>query len=93
MCPEITVTENAANGLVTEPGNPHLIWDGAESRVVTEDFCHALAGESAWRLIMTRADLISIDPGATTCHPASLAELLTTFASDFPGDNSPRTAG
>jgi hypothetical protein len=42
---------------------------------------------------MTRDDLISVDPGAVTYHPASLAELLTTFASDFPGDGFARTAG
>jgi hypothetical protein len=49
MSPEMTVTENALNDLVTEPGNAHLIWDGAESRVVTEEFYQALASESEGR--------------------------------------------
>jgi hypothetical protein len=92
MSPEITVAESAANDLVTEPGNPHLIWDGAESWVVTEEFYRALASESEWLLIMTRDDLTGADPGAVTYHPAALAELLTTFTGNLPGESCPRTA-
>ena len=39
---ESNCRRNDANDLVTGPGNPHLIWDGAEARVITEDFYRAL---------------------------------------------------
>ena len=38
MCAPVIVTEKDARDLITQPGNPHLIWDGAEARVITEDF-------------------------------------------------------
>jgi hypothetical protein len=41
---------------------------------------------------MTRDDLTAIDRDALTYHPASLASLLTTFATDFLGEGCPRTA-
>lgn len=89
MCAKVTVTESDANDLVTGPGNPHLIWDGAEARVVTEDFYRALNAESAWLLIMTRDDLADIDPAAFTYHPATLAERLSTFGDDLAADYWP----
>ena len=89
MCAEVIVAENDANDLVTGSGNPHLIWDGAEARVITEDFYRALNAESAWLLIMTRNDLADLDPAALTYHPATLAELLTTFGDDLAADDCP----
>ena len=83
MCAKVIVAENDANDLVTGPGNPHLIWDGAEARVITEDFYDALNTGSAWLLIMSRDDLADVDPEALTYHPAALAELLTTFGDDL----------
>ena len=85
MCAPVIVTEKNAYDLITGPGNPHLIWDGAETRVITEDFYRALHAESAWLLIMSRADLAALDPGALAYHPAALAELLTTFGDDRAG--------
>ena len=46
MCAPVIVTEENANDLITQPGNPHLIWDGAEARVITEDFYRALNAEA-----------------------------------------------
>ena len=51
--------------------------------MITEDFYRALNAESAWLLIMTRNDLADLDPAAVTYHPATLAELLTTFGDDL----------
>jgi len=87
MCAKVIVAESDADDLVTGPGNPHLIWDGAEARVITEDFYRALNAESAWLLIMTRNDLADLDPAAFTYHPATLAELLTTFGDDLAADD------
>lgn len=92
MCANVIVTECDANGLVTGPGNPHLIWDGAEARVITEDFYRALAAESPWLLIMTRDDLAGLDPAAFTYHPAALAGLLTIFGGDLAAENCPCAA-
>ncbi len=89
MCAPVIVTEENANDLITEPGNPHLIWDGAETRVITEDFYRALNAGSAWLLIMSRADLADLDPGALTYHPASLAGLLTTVGGDLAAAGCP----
>ena len=69
MCTPVIVTEENANDLITAPGNPHLIWDGAEARVITEDFYRALNAGSAWLLIMTRADLADLDPAALDLPP------------------------
>ena len=87
MCAKVIVAENDASDLVTGPGNPHLIWDGAEARVITEDFYRALGAESAWLLIMSREILAGLDPAAFTCHPASLAGLLTAFGDDLAADD------
>ncbi len=92
MCAKVTVAENDANGLVAGPGNPHLIWDGAEARVITEDFYRALNAESAWLLIMTRNDLADLDPAAFTYHPAALADLLATFGDILADDDCPCAA-
>ena len=86
MCAPVIVTEENARDLITEPGNPYLIWDGAEARVITEGFYDALHATSPWLLIMCRDDLADIDPEALTYHPASLAELLTTFGDDLAAD-------
>ena len=75
MCAPVIVAEENAHDLITAPGNPHLIWDGAEARVITEDFYSALNAGSAWLLIMTRADLADLDPAALDYHPAALAEI------------------
>ncbi len=93
MCAPVIVTEENARDLITAPGNPHLIWDGAEARVITEDFYDALNTGSAWLLIMSRDDLADVDPEALTYHPASLAELLTIFADDLAADGCPCAAG
>ena len=93
MCAPVIVTEENANDLITEPGNPHLIWDGTEARVITEDFYRALNAESKWLLIMSHADLADFDPGALTYHPAALAELLTTFGDDLAAADCPCAAG
>jgi hypothetical protein len=83
MCAPVIVTEGNARDLITGPGNPHLIWDGAEARVITEDFYRALNPGSKWLLIMSRADLAGLDPGAFSYRPAALAGLLTTFGDDL----------
>jgi len=82
MCANVFVTERAASDLVTGAGNPHLIWDGAEPRVVTEEFYGALRAESPWVLIMSRDDLAALDPDALTIDPVMLADLLTTFGDE-----------
>jgi hypothetical protein len=61
--------------------------------VITEDFYRALNAESKWLLIMSRADLAALDPGALTYYPAALAELLTTFGDDLAADDCPCAAG
>lgn len=83
MCAAVIVTEENARDLITGPGNPHLIWDGAEARVITEDFYRALNAGSAWLLIMSHADLAGLDPDALSYRPAALAELLTIFGDDL----------
>ena len=93
MCAPVIVAEGNARDLITGPGNPHLIWDGAEARVITEDFYRALNAGSAWLLIMTRADLAGLDPAALDCHPAALAGLLTTFGDDLAAEECPCAAG
>jgi hypothetical protein len=89
MCAPVIVTEGNANDLIAQPGNPHLIWDGTEARVITEDFYRALNAGSAWLLIMTRADLAGLDPAALDYHPAALAGLLTTFGDDLAAEQCP----
>lgn len=89
MCASVIVTEENVNDLITQPGNPHLIWDGAEARVITEDFYRALHAESAWLLIITRDDLAEIDPDALAYHPATNAERLTMFADDLAAEHCP----
>jgi hypothetical protein len=93
MCARVIVTEENANDLIAAPGNPHLIWDGAEARVITEDFYRALNAGSAWLLIMSRADLAGLDPGAFSYRPAALAALLTTFGDDLAAEECPCAAG
>ena len=93
MCAPVIVAEENARDLITGPGNPHLIWDGAEARVITEDFYRALNAGSAWLLIMSRADLAALDPDALAYHPAALAELLTTFGDDLAAGECPCAAG
>jgi hypothetical protein len=92
MCAPVVVTEENARDLITQPGNPRLIWDGTEARVITEDFYHALNADSAWLLIMRRADLAGLDPAALDYHPATLAGLLTTSATTSPPANAPASA-
>ena len=89
MCAPVIVTEKDARDLITQPGNPHLIWDGAEARVITEDFYRALNAESAWLLIMSRDDLAEIDPWALIYHPATMAERLSIFADDLAAEHCP----
>ena len=93
MCAPVIVTEENARDLITAPGNPHLIWDRTEARVITEDFYDALNATSPWLLSMCRDDLADVDPEALTYHPASLAELLTIFADDLAADGCPCAAG
>jgi hypothetical protein len=93
MCAPVIVTEENARDLITAPGNPHLIWDGAEARVITGDFYDALNATSPWLLIMCRDDLADLDPEALTYHPASLAELLTIFGDDLAAGGCPCAAG
>ena len=69
MCAPVIVTEENARDLIAGPGNPHLIWDGAEARVITEDFYRALNAGSKWLLIMSRADLADLDPDALCLPP------------------------
>ncbi len=87
MCAPVIVTAENARDLITEPGNPHLIWDGAEARVITEDFYRALNAGSKWLLIMSRADLADLDPDALAYHPAALAGLLTIFGGDLAAED------
>ncbi len=89
MCVPVIVTEENARELITQAGNPHLIWDGAEARVITGDVYDALHARSPWLLIMCRADLAGLDPGALAYHPAALAELLTTFGDDLAAGECP----
>jgi hypothetical protein len=89
MCAPVIVTEENANDLITEPGNPHLIWDGTEARVITEDFYRAPHPGSAWLLIMSHAGLADLDPAAFTYPPAALASLLTTFGDDLAAGECP----
>lgn len=89
MCAPVIIIEENAHDLITGPGNPHLIWDGAEARVITEGFYRALHAESAWLLIMTRDDLAEIEPDAITYHPATMAERLTVFADDLAAGHCP----
>jgi hypothetical protein len=91
MCAPVIVTEENARDLVTGPRNPHLIWDGAEARVIPGDFYRALHAESAWLLIMTRDDLRATDPAAPGYHPAWLAAMLTIFGDDLAADERPCT--
>jgi hypothetical protein len=93
MCAPVIVTEENARDLITPPGNPHLIWDGAEARVITEDFYDALHATSPWLLIMCRDDLADIDPEALAYHPATLAEHLTIFGDDLAAGDCPCAAG
>ena len=93
MCAPVIVTEKNARDLITEPGNPHLIWDGAEARVIPEDFYRALNPGSAWVLIMSRADLAALDPDAFSYRPAALAGLLTTFGDDLAAGDCACAAG
>jgi hypothetical protein len=69
MCAPVIVTEENARDLIAGPGNPHLIWDGAEACVFTEDFYDAVHAISPWLLIMYRDDLADVDPEALTYHP------------------------
>lgn len=81
MCAPVIVTEENARDLTGQPGNPHLIWDGAAARVVTENFYRALHAESAWLLIITREDLIDIaGPEITTFTDLSVARSLEDIA-------------
>jgi hypothetical protein len=82
MCAPVIITEENARDLITGPEPPPDL-DGAEARVITEDFYRALNTGSAWLLIMSRADLAGLDPGAQDYHPAALAGLLTTFGDDL----------
>lgn len=93
MCAPVIVTEENARDLITGPGNPHLIWDGAEARVITEDFYRALNAGSAWLLIMSRADLAGLDPDALSYRPAALAGLLTIFGDDLAAGDCACAAG
>jgi hypothetical protein len=83
VCAEVDVSEYEARQLMAAPGNPHLIWDGAEAHVISEDFFRALEEESAWLLIISRKDLASIDPDALSYHPAALARLLAITGDDI----------
>jgi hypothetical protein len=89
MCTSVFVTENDTREFMTAPGNPHLIWDGAEARVVSEDFYDALHATSPWLLIICRDDLADMDPEALTYHPAALADMLTIFGDDLAADGWP----
>jgi hypothetical protein len=92
MCAPVIVTEENARDLITGHGNPHLIWDGAEARVITEDSFRALNAGAARLLIMSRADLADLDPAARAYPPAALAGLLTTFGGDLAAEDCPCAA-
>jgi hypothetical protein len=79
----IIVTTRDARQFLTEPGNPHLICHGREVRVVGERAWHDFYAGDGALLIMSRADLAALDPGALAYDPSRLATLLTTFASDL----------
>jgi len=93
MCAPVIVTEENARDLIAGPGNPHLIWDGAEARVITGDFYRALNAGSAWLLIMSRADLAALEPAALDYPSAALAGLLTAFGDDLAAGECPCAAG
>jgi hypothetical protein len=92
MCAPVIVTEGNVRDLITAPGNPHLIWDGAEAHVVPGDFYDALHATAPWLLIMSRDELADIDPDALAYNPAALAGLLTTFGDDLAADDCPCSA-
>jgi hypothetical protein len=83
MADEIVVTTRDARQLLTEPGNPHLIWHGGQVRTVRQRAYRNFYRDNGAFLITSRAGLAAIDPGAPGIDPARLATLLTTFANDL----------
>jgi hypothetical protein len=79
----IIVTTRDARQLLTDPGNPHLIWHGGEVRVVRARAWRNFFHSDGALLIMSRDDLAAIDPDALDDDPGCLASLLTTFANDL----------
>lgn len=71
----ITVTGPQALDLMTGPGDPWLIWDGTQARVIAEADAEAMP--EPWLLIASRDDVLAADPGAHGYSPAELARLLT----------------
>src|SRR6266700_2614426 len=82
MGAEIIVATRDARDLVTQPGNPHMIWTGASVWVIPEWWYRTHHREAGWLLIMSKADLIATDPDAPTLDPACPATLLTDFSSN-----------
>jgi len=91
MCAEIIVTTRDARALITQPGNPHMVWDGQTAWVMPAWYYDLYHQDSGWQLIMTRADLLATDPEAVTYEPAYLATLLTTFADSLAVEQCPCT--
>jgi hypothetical protein len=83
MCAPVIVTEENANDLITQPGNPHLIWDSGTVRVVTGGDWAGRYRPGGALLIMTRYDLAEVDPDALGYDPFVLAGLLTRYARNF----------
>ena len=83
MGAEIIVATRDALDLVSQPGNPHMIWTGASVRVIPERWYRTYRPEAGWLLIMSKADLIATQPDALSLEPVCLATLLTDFASNL----------
>lgn len=75
----ITITESDARQFLSRPGNPHIVRRGKGVQVVSEAYYRIYGGP----LIITRADLAAIDPGAATYEPSALAGLLSDYASNM----------
>jgi hypothetical protein len=64
MGAEVIVAARGAPGLAAQPGDPHMIWTGTGVWVIPEWWYRVNHREAGWLLIMSKADLIAIDPGA-----------------------------
>lgn len=80
MPDDIIVTTREARELITRTGNPHMIWDGTGIRVIPAGWYRFHRRTAGWLLIMTKADLLDVDPGAAGYDPVFLATLLTDYA-------------
>jgi hypothetical protein len=82
--PEVIVPESAARIMVAGAvKNAHLICYDGEVRVTSRRSWLNFYQRHGGRLIITRDDLAAIDPAAFGYPPATLAELLSDYASNL----------